>query len=457
VSLNSGQQLAYNIAMSGYNTFITGGAGVGKTYVTDEIIRAFQNKGKNVMVTAPTGIAALNINGVTSHRAFDMPLGALCFDKKSYEPSDEIIYSDVVVIDEISMCRMDNFDFICNKIADANIRRKRLGFNNIQLIVVGDFFQLIPVMTGQEKFALDSHYGHDVGAGFAFYSKFWSMMNFKTIMLTETVRQSDNKFITNLNRVRAGEKAYIDFIYKNSAPEPIRNAITICGKNDEVAAINEQELKRLDSEYIEYKADIQGDVEQSDVNADFVLRLKEGAKVMMLTNHDNYKNGSFGTVEALYDDSIVVQLNNGATEIVNRYEWQVYRYKLEEDEVGIMKLKKELAGTINQFPVKLAYAITIHKSQGQTYEAANISPYSWDCGQLYVAVSRVKSLDKLHFNYEPDTKYIVVSLNVIKFYNSLDIATEDDIKEAEEIEGKPKTELENDFSKLLSAFSSIGE
>lgn len=454
--LNTEQELGYNIMMAGYNTFLSGGAGVGKTYTLNKFITDSINKGKNVMVTAPTGIAALNINGVTIHRQFEAPLGVLTYNKNTYEPSDELVHTDIVVIEEISMCRIDLFDFVCNKILDANSRRKRLGLKVIQLILSGDFFQLPPVILETDKRALNNYYGYDVGAGFAFYSKFWKMFNFKTIILNNIVRQSDKNFIFNLNKIRTGEKAYIQYIYDNSAKDNIEGAVTICGTNSEANQINEYELSKVDTVYIDYYASTVGEVDQSDVSVDFDLKLKEGARVMTLVNKNSYNNGSFGTIVALYDDSIIVQMDNGSTETIDRYTWDIYRYEL-EDVDNKPKLIKKLAGQITQFPLKLAYAITIHKSQGQTYDAANISPYAWDCGQLYVAISRVRSLDKLHFNYAPDMRYLVISLNVIKFYNSLILGTNEDIKSAKEneCENTANSDLDNDFNKLLQGFSNI--
>jgi ATP-dependent exoDNAse (exonuclease V) alpha subunit len=458
MSLNYKQNLAYNIIMSGYNTFLTGGGGVGKTFVLRKVINDIESKNKNVMVVAPTGIAALNLNGATIHNQFEAPLGVLTYNKNVYEPSDELVYTDVVIIDEISMCRLDLFDFISNKIMDANSRRKRLGFKPIQLVVSGDFFQLPPVIRQTEKYALDSFYKKDVEAGFAFNSKMWSLFDFKTIILTEVIRQNEKEFIESLNKLRTGEKAYINYIYNNSCKQEIESAITICGTNDEASKKNEYELSKINEKEIEYIASTQGEVEESDTIAEMNLRLKEGARVMTLVNDHSYNNGSFGTVVGLYDDTIVIQMDNGVTEYVREFTWDVYRYELEKNDTDRVKLVKKIVGHVTQFPVKLAYAITIHKSQGQTYDAANISPYSWDCGQLYVALSRVRSLDKLHFNYEPDMRYLVTSLNVIKFYNSLVIGTEEDIIQCNNevnTQEKEKDDLDNDFDKLLAGFANI--
>lgn len=411
------QKQAYDAIRNGYNTFITGGGGVGKTFLLRKIIQEFGFNGLNVMICAPTGIASMGLGGVTLHRAFEAPLGALTYSNKTYIASEELVNSDIVIIDEISMCRIDMFDFISNKILDANRRRKVMGKPVIQLIVSGDFFQLPPVTTGYEKKALDRYYGYDIGLGYAFQSKFWKYFNFKTVFMNEVVRQKEYKFIHNLDKVRTGSKAYIDELHKMSSINKIDNAITICGKNSEVNEINSIELAKIDNVEYVYSAVLDGEAMESDVIADVELRIKVGAKVMTLINNDYHKNGSIGVVKALYSDAIVLQMENGVEAIIRPYTWDIYKYTLEKDDNGEEKLVKQIAGKFTQFPVKLAYAITIHKSQGQTYDKANISPYCWDCGQIYVALSRVRDIGNIYFNYNPSINYVIVSLNVIDFYN----------------------------------------
>lgn len=448
---NNDQRIGFNILKSGVNSFITGGAGVGKTYLALEFVKYSEQQNKNIMVCASTGVAALNINGVTIHRQFDAPIGVINYSKNTYNANDELVYTDIVVLEEISMCRIDLFDFVANKIIDANVRRKRKGLPNIQLIVVGDFFQLPPVIQGTEKNALDKFYGRDIGAGYAFDSVFWEMFNFQLIQLNEVVRQHQSNFITWLNKIRVGEKAYINNIYSQSNPDIISNSITICGTNSESSSINEQKLKELNEEYIEYSAITSGDILSTDTTSELNLKLKLGARVIMLVNNEDYFNGALGTVEELLDNEIVVQLDNGHITYVKRYTWEIYRYDLVDEQ-----LVKQQVGTLTQFPLKLAYAITIHKSQGQTYESANISPYSWDCGQLYVALSRIKSLENIHFNYQPDIRYIVVSLTVIKFYNSLIHKQSKAESKPEEIsENKEKEKENNELAFLLQSFNNL--
>ena len=153
---------------------------------------------------------------------------------------------------------------------------------------------------------------------------------------------------------------------------------------------------------------------------------------MTLINNDVMKNGALGTVEELLRDKIIVKLDTGERVELERFTWEVYNYRIDRDEQNEQFITKYISGTFTQFPVKLAYAITIHKSQGQTYDSANISPYCWECGQLYVAISRVRSIENVHFNYAPDSSYVCTSLNVIKFYNELNFNATIDVQNTEE-------------------------
>lgn len=444
------QEYAYNVMMLGYNVFLTGNAGTGKSYVVNKFVEDARKQGLNVLVAAPTGIAAFNINGTTLHRAFSIPTGALTYRKADYVVEDTIVASDVIVIDEVSMCRMDVFDFIYNKIMSANSRRKRMGKMCIQLIVVGDFFQLAPVTIGSEKKALDNYYKTDVGLAFAFQSKFWDYFEFKNIILTEVVRQENLGLITKLNDIRLGKVNAIKYFWENSAKDKIEDAITICGKNNAVNKINNEKLSLLPSNEIVYKADFTGELSriEKDTIADLELHLKVGARVMTLINDKNLvcNNGSFGTVVGLYSDAVVVKLDSGGEVALRKYEWKVYDYDIETDINGKEKLVRCEVGSIYQFPVKLAYAITIHKSQGQTYDKANLLPYCWDCGQLYVALSRVKSIENLHLEYEPDMEYLKISLNVIKFYNSVVKIANQNISSPENLRDKFFKEKEKELN-----------
>lgn len=429
------QLYAYKVANLGYNMFITGKAGTGKTTIISKYIADKEKEGYNVMKLAPTGLAASSINGVTLHSEFKIPIGVLTNKYNSYDITDDnLVESDIVVVEEVSMCRVDLFDFLCNKILKANAIRKRRGLKTIQLILVGDFFQLPPVITDSDRFALENYYKTDIGGAYAFQSKFWSMFDFKYVILDEIVRQDNIEFMTQLNNVREGNKSSLDYFYKNACKTEIPGAITLCGKNSEANDINNREINKLAGDIVEYRAILDGEVNHNDTIAEFNLQLKLGARVMMLTNKDDYHNGSFGYITGFDSDKIEVRLDTGSLVEVERFTWEIYRYDLEEDPVSKKnKLVRKVVGTFTQFPLKLAYAITIHKSQGQTYDYANLSPYCWDCGQLYVALSRIRKIENLHINYDIDNSYAVVSLSVIKFHNEIaKIANQEITKPKEE-------------------------
>lgn len=455
------QEYGYNVIMAGYNAFLTGDAGAGKSYLIQKVIDDMTKSGLNVLVTASTGIAAYNINGVTAHRAFDIPLQTLTFDKDSIIVDDTIVESDVIILEEVSMIRMDVFDFISNKIFLANEKRKRKGKSAIQFIVIGDFLQLPPVLQEFDKRQLDKYYGFDVGVGFAFQSKHWAKHDFKTIILTEVVRQDNKEFIQNLNQIRIGKKAYVDYFYDKSCKEYITNAITLCGTNKEVTSKNNEELDKLNTDTVRYESIINTNVLDTEYMCERILNLKVGARVMTLVNQKElvYTNGSLGTVKALYPDYIVVTMDNGMDVCIERYEWNIYEYKLEpiESKIGEFNLVRYEAGSIIQFPLKLAYAVTIHKSQGQTYDYVNLSPYCWDCGQLYVALSRVRKIENIHFNYKPDMSYLVISLNVVKFYNSIvrEANIVLDISKNIRKHNTPKDILTDDMCNILNKLNSL--
>ena len=417
--LNYGQQFAVDAMKTGRNIFLTGDGGTGKTYTINEYIRDAESKGKNVLMTAPTGIAALNIDGVTLHRGFCVPIGVLVDNPSQKNLTKEVLNADIIFIEEISMCRIDLFDYVAKIIMMANNTRKYVYHKpEIQLIVSGDFLQLPPVITERDTEALDGFYGRHIRHGFAFESEYWKEFNFFNINLSQPMRQADTAFINTLRGLRIGDYRYLRNVRQMASRKYMDNAITLCGTNRVAKEKNDYELDMLTTPLNEYVADIDGDVKASDKVTEDVLELKVGARIMTLVNDsaDRYKSGSFGTVEKLETNRVTVKMDNGCVVPLERYTWEIKKYTYDKT---TNKVKKDVVGRFTQFPLKLAWAITIHKSQGQTYDEVNLNPYCWDCGQLYVALSRVKDISKLYLMQPLLDKYLVTSKEVIDFYRNL--------------------------------------
>lgn len=452
------QQYGYNVLMAGYSVFLTGDAGTGKTYLLNMFIQDQKARNRNVMVCAPTGIAALHINGVTLHHQFKADIKTNV-DTKTY---DEVVYEladvDTLIIDEISICRIDLFEYVVKYIFGANSIRKQRNKPKIQVVLSGDFLQLPPVITEEDRKILNKFYNRDIAMGFAFESQYWKILDLHIVILTEVVRQENNEFLQILNRIRLGDKTAVDYIMQNCSKVPLQDAVNLYGKNNSVTERNIAELNNLPTELYTHEAIITGAAKITDTNAEMILPLKVGARVMTLTNKEIedgsliYGNGSLGTVVSINDDSVTVEFDDGFIENIEQYEWKIEEYYVENSNTtSFPKLCKREIGKVIQYPLKLAYAITIHKAQGQTYNAVNINPYTWDCGQLYVALSRVKDIKNLYITSEINYDYLVISLNVIKFYNEIVKEANKELDTTVDLtETKKKIYDDNDMNTILN-------
>ena len=442
------QKKAFELMMAGENVFLSGEAGTGKSYVINEFLK--EKTGKNILVTAPTGIAAINVNGITLHRAFKAPTEVIVETSKVIPKS--VAEADIIIIDEISMCRIDLFDYVAKIILNAQKKTRK----NIQVIVVGDFFQLPPVILPKEKEILDNYYGFDVGEGFAFLGTEWKKMKFKNVLLDQVVRQKDKKFVTYLNMARKGDRSCIDFLNKNHHLAEIDDSIILSSTNREVAKINEKKLKSIKGKEFSFYSEERGDVKVSDRPTEQELKLKVGARVILLVNDKDmkYQNGSLATIKKINmkNESITVLVEGNAIEI-GKYKWSIEDSFIEKDEKGRKRLVKKEIGYFKQFPMRLAYAITIHKSQGQTYEKVNIDPYCWASGQLYVALSRAKTLKNMHLKTPIKDEFLVVSDSVMKFYDEL---TDDTLKSDRKISEHLKSgNIDNKIERVDSVFNDL--
>lgn len=411
--LTEGQREAMTAALAGESLFITGGAGVGKSYLTSRIVSVLQASGRKVLVTAPTGVAASLIGGATVHRTFDVPLYMSWCAKPHVSRNSAAYIADTVVIDEISMCRIDDFSYVIKAIRQAEKKRRR----PMQIIVIGDFLQLPPVMKNPKdnsvslRKILSTYYGIELDEGYSYLADAWSACNFRVINLTEVVRQKDEAEIEILSGIRMGDRSMLSRLRPASRPMPFpddKPAIKLCGTNRTAEKFNREALNRLSGREFVYHSLVEGIVEEQDKPAPDELRLKEGARVMILINDSGgrFCNGDMGTVLDLDKISIDVILDSTG-EVIRFFGncWEIREYFVEMGRDRKPDLIQKVTGRFTQMPFKLAYAITIHKAQGQTLERAELilgdDPEIFAPGQLYVGLSRVKSLKDLYISGDP--------------------------------------------------------
>ncbi|HEU5052589.1 MAG TPA: helix-turn-helix domain-containing protein [Hanamia sp.] len=383
------------------NIFLTGKAGTGKTtflkYLRD-------NCTKNIIVAAPTGVAAINAGGVTLHSLFHLPFSpflptAACKSEllskmRFMKQRQELLRKmELLVIDEVSMVRCDVMDAI--DIILRSVRHKQdLAFGGVQLLFIGDLYQLPPVAQKQEWNILNEYYS----TPFFFDSRIIKEQMPVLIELKKIYRQKEDQFVSLLNKVRNNQMTPEDFEKLHSRYDPdFRPAIeekfiTLTSHNNQADLINYRELQKLKPPPFTFKAKIDGDFPESMYPAEESLLLREGAQVMFIKNDSEKRffNGKIGVLKKLDTEEIVVDCD-GEDIYVSRETWESTRYKLNKSDG---KIEQERLGSFTQFPLRLAWAITIHKSQGLTFEKVMIDAGSaFSSGQVYVALSRCVSLD----------------------------------------------------------------
>ena len=410
MELTAEQQKAKDLIISGTNVFLTGGAGTGKSYVLKQVIKTLP--ANTTVVCAPTGIAAINIHGITIHRLLELSPEKDIINSHPDHVSNKFEKIRTVIIDEISMCRSDLFIWLSRTLKMAERKYK----HPIQLVVVGDFYQLPPVLaTPAEK----EYFAN--GKAYAFNTSEWESWNFRPVILHQVIRQNDNEFSSVLNSIREGYTTSIQYLNSKSAKSPLKDTITIVSRNREANAINLQKVRSLTGDWKLYNSQVSGQINDQDKPVPDKLKLKEGALVVFTANSaDNtYFNGTSAIVTHLDHDHIKVRIANFSEEItVYPFTWTIYDYRLVKED-NHRKLKKVQIGEYQQLPIKLGYAITIHKSQGQTYNAANIVPAGWAPGLLYVALSRVRNINQLHLLNKIEPQMVNADPNVIDFYKHL--------------------------------------
>lgn len=410
------QDVFFEMENTNRNLFITGKAGTGKSY----LLKFFrQNTTKNALYTAPTGISALNIEGVTLHRAFGFnnlqenhPINISKNKKKLLEGIDTI------VIDEISMVRVDVFDRISSIF--QQVMDNDEPFGGKQVIILGDLFQLPPVANrGETEYLTDKY-----GGIYFFDAPAYRTGNFAFRELKNIHRQSEGQFIDILNRAREGklQNEDVEKLNEKYTTEVPKRVVQVVAKKDEASRVNEQNLKKIPSTLHVYEAEFPEGTEgikENDFPCNFSLELKEGALVMMIANdleHDRWVNGTLGIISRLRNDFIEVTIN-GIPYVISKKSFSTYKceYNIETKRLEYIEDK-----TVIQFPVILAYAITIHKSQGMTYQriACNLD----DCfapGQAYVALSRCANFSELYLTSKVSIESFFTDGALVDFYKEV--------------------------------------
>ncbi len=431
LELTQDQHHALDAMRYGRNVLLTGDAGTGKSFVVDVFLEECERKGRNVLAMAPTGVAALNLrNGSTIHRTLDlkpefqdpdMPLGA---------PKPVLKTAEVIVIDEFSMCRVDLFERVIRMILDAEKVSCRK-----QIILVGDPFQLPPVVTGRDEAAMIDRYQSTTG--YCFTSPFFRGLRLEPHILHEVVRQRGDVGLSRmLNLARSGDERCVSYfnqhalLSKDDAPE---DAIWLCPTNRAVSEMNARRLEQIDSRPYEFRAKGEGEITGADKATDDNLVLKVGARVMTVANDAElgYANGSLGTVLCVNpraDKPVTIAFDNGTIASVGYKTWEILKSVVEEtdetdeDGVKVTRVRSEVVGRFTQIPVRLAWAVTIHKAQGKSFESVCVDSRVFANGQLYVALSRCTSFDGLYVYPRIKPRCLAVDEVVTNFYDSVVLA-----------------------------------
>lgn len=404
------------IANTNSSFFLTGRAGTGKT----TFLRNVQSVvNKRFMTLAPTGIAAILAGGETVHSFFGLPLEVCAPGTLGVMNQTKIAalkHVDTIIIDEVSMLRCDIVDAIDRTM--RKVLRSALPFGGKQMVFVGDMFQLPPVVSRKAERALlrDLYNTED----FFFYkANAVKGMGLVKVEFCKNYRQDDKEFIGILENVRFNKVASQDIARLNTRVCEVGETdmvITLAARNKTADGINQERLSGIDSEAYVYEGVVEGEFDEKRLPVEKCLTLKVGAQVMF-TRNDQYKrwaNGTIARVNKLTAEEISVTMENGLTCNVPLCTWEAVEYEYDRKE---RKLKKEVTGTFTQFPLKLAWAITIHKSQGMTFDkmSLNLRDVMFADGQLYVALSRVRSLDGLYLSNPVNPISIRTNSEIIRY------------------------------------------
>lgn len=412
------------------SVFLTGKAGTGKSTFLKYICNHTKKK---YVVLAPTGIAAINAGGVTLHSFFKLPFRPMLpddpdlslshgrifeFFKYPKEKRKIIVEVDLIIIDEISMVRADIIDCV-DRILRVYSGNMRLPFGGKQLLFVGDVFQLEPVVPSDQKEILSLFYA----SPFFFSARVFKDINLVPIELQKVYRQTDSVFINILDRIRnnAARKQELDTLngryFPSFEPQNEDMYITLATRRDQVDFINEKKLAELPGEEYVSVGKIEGDFPESSLPTQLNLSIKEQAQVIFIDNdyERRWVNGTIGMVSGIDENgNVYVLLESGVEHLVEPTSWRNYKYKYNEKE---KRIEEEIVGTFEQLPIRLAWAITVHKSQGLTFSrvVVDLTGGVFAGGQTYVALSRCTSLEGLVLKSKISSRDIFIRKEIVEF------------------------------------------
>lgn len=390
--------------------FVTGGAGSGKS----TLISYIQDNYRNVVTVAPTGIAALNVNGSTIHSTFRMPPKfILPFDKKQLRGNSVLANADIIIIDEISMVNanmLDTMEYIL-RISKQN----KTAFGGTPVIMFGDLYQLPPVVTDETRKLFSENYE----TPYFFSANCLKRAKMKTVKLTKVFRQKDDTFVNVLNNIRMGTnvKSALEYInskvsFRDKAEE---GCIVVTTTNRKCNEINNFQLRKIKKEEYTFMGKIEGKFNPNSIPVDSIIDLKVGSQVMVAKNIEGAVNGTLGTVVGLYNNNVHVETNNNQLLNISKAVWENIKYTTRNKQV-----EQVIVGSYTQIPLKLAWAITVHKGQGQTMDKIHIDMDNgaFASGQLYVALSRCRTLEGITLSRPIYTSDIIIDDDVRDFYST---------------------------------------
>lgn len=409
--------------------FLTGRAGTGKSTF---LRKACRDLGKKYAIVAPTGIAAINVRGETIHSFFKVPFGPLRpgdprVRETRYDSAKRKVLEslELLVIDEVSMVRADLLDAVDDCL--RRIRKVAKPFGGVQVLLVGDLLQLEPVARADEWAQISAYYD----TPFFFSAKVVYEMDLIPIELEKVYRQSDPEFIGLLDRIRMGAPTYDDMVLLNRRPpRPPHGqenySIVLTGRRDTASMTNEERLQELPGKEKLFKGTVSGDFPRSHLPTEKELHLKPGAQVIFVRNDPppfrRWVNGTLGVVESIeYDEEIDqevvwVKLRDDTIYKVERVRWENIKFRSEKGQI-----KEDVVGFFDQLPLRLAWAVTIHKSQGLTFERAvvDLGNGAFASGQLYTALSRVTAMEGLYLKRKIRRRDAMAHQDVLDYYDTM--------------------------------------